>query len=149
MFELRSEYTDEKSSYGIRGKEKELFTNYLFNWKQVVQFGSVLSASCNVTCGVPEGSILGPLLFLLTFNDIESVLTHSQIMKYADDTVQYVPGKSIERIEECLSGDFKAVDTWLESMDSVYNMKKGKTEAMLFSTLQKIKHHNLKPPTQI
>ena len=131
-------------SYGIRGKEKELFTNYLFNRKQAVRFGSHFSASCNVTCGVPQGSILGPLLFLLTFNDIESVLTHSQIITYADNNVLYVPGKSIERIEECLCEDFKAVVSWLESMDLVCNMKKGKTEAMLFGTSQKIKRHNLK-----
>lgn len=131
-------------SYGIHGKEKELFTNYLFNRKQSVRFGSDLSEASNVTCGVPQGSVLGPLLFLITFNDIESALSHSKIITYADDTVLYVPGKSLNEIEKCLNEDFQAVVSWLESMDLVCNMKKGKTEAMLFGTPQKVKHQSLK-----
>ena len=130
-------------SYGIRGKEKDQFVNYLFNRKQAVRFGSDLSKPHNVTCGVPQGSILGPLLFLLTFNDIESVLNHSKIITYADDTVIYVPGKSLKDIEICLNEDFHEIVTWLESMDLVCNMKKGKTEAMLFGTSRKVNNHSL------
>jgi len=51
----------------IHGSEKELFANYLFNRKQAVCFGQELSEFHDVTCGVPQGSILGPLPFLLTF----------------------------------------------------------------------------------
>jgi len=125
------------SNYGIFGTERELFANYLFNRKQSVKMHQEISPMENVTCGVPQGSILGPLLFLLTFNDIDSVLHHSKIITYADDTIIYLPGKTIENVEMKLQEDFNAVAEWLESMDLVCNMKKGKTEVMLFGTTQK------------
>ena len=61
------------SSYGIYGTERELFTNYLFNRTQSVRIGPEVSVPEKITCGVPQGSILGPLLFLITFNDINSI----------------------------------------------------------------------------
>ena len=114
-------------SYGIHRKEKDLFVNYLFNRKQAVFFESNLSKPRNITCGVPQGSIFVPLLFSLTFNDIKSVLIHSKIITYADDTVIYVPGKSLLKdIETCLNEDFHEIVTWLKSMDLICNnnMKK-------------------------
>jgi hypothetical protein len=99
------------------------------------------SRKCNF--GVPQGSIIGPLLFLLTFNDIESVLHHSKIITYADDTIIYLPGKTTEDIQIKLQEDFNSVAEWLESMDLVSNMKKGKTEVMLFGTTQKTKNNSL------
>jgi hypothetical protein len=131
------------SNYGIHGIESDLFVNYLFNRKQSVRIGQEISQAEKVTCGVPQGSVLGPLLFLLTFNDIESVLNHSKIITYADDTVIYFPGKSTLDIQIKLQEDFNAVVKWLESMDLVSNMKKGKTEVMLFGTTQKIQNNSL------
>lgn len=131
------------SCYGIHDREKELFANYLFNRKQAVRFGQEMSEFSDVTCGVPQGSILGPLLFLLTFNEVESVLCHSKIVTYADDTVIYVPGKSKEDIEKLLNEDFCALVDWLESMHLACNLKKGKTEAMLFGTSKRVKNQSL------
>jgi len=82
----------------------------------------------NVTYDVhPKGSFSVLCLFLLIFNDIDSVLHHSRIVTYAD---HLFTGKN--RRKSKLQEDFNAVDEWLESMDLVYNMKKGKTEVMLF-----------------
>ena len=131
------------SSYGIYGTELELFTNYLFNRTQSVRVGPEISNPEKITCGVPQGSILGPLLFLITFNDIATVLKHSNIITYADDTVIYFSGKSKESIQDRLQSDFNAIADWLESMDLVTNMKKGKTEVMLFGTSQKVKNQSL------
>ena len=131
------------SSYGIYGTELELFTNYLFNRTQSVRVGPEISNPEKITCGVPQGSILGPVLFLITFNDIVTVLKHSNIITYADDTVIYFSGKSKESIQDRLQSDFNAIADWLESMDLVTNIKKGKTEVMLFGTSQKVKNQSL------
>ena len=109
-------------SYGIHGREQQLFANYLFNRKQAVRFDREISEFHDVTCGVPQGSILGPLLFLLTFDNVESVLRHSKIITYADDTVIYVSEKSKRDIEVKLNEDFCALVAWLESMHLVCNM---------------------------
>jgi len=71
------------------------------------------------------------------------VLRHSKIITYADDTVIYLTGKSKEDIENHLNTDFCALISWLESMQLVCNMKKGKTEAMLFGTSYRIKDQSL------
>ena len=93
-------------SYGIHGREQQLFANYLFNRKQAVRFVREISEFHDVTCGVPQGSILGPLLFLLTFDNVESVLRHSKIITYADDTVIYVSEQSKRDIEVKLKRGF-------------------------------------------
>ena len=127
-------------SYGIYGIESELITNYLFNRKQIVYYNRTMSSTQPVFCGVPQGSVLGPLLFLLAFNDIGGVLKHSKIILYADDTVIYSSAKSKEEIEKNLTEDFGRVADWMEENDLVTNMKKGKTECMLFGTKQRTKH---------
>ena len=93
------------SSYGVCNIEKDLFINYLFNRKQAI--GDELSEPQNVTYGVPQ--ILGPLLFLLIFNDVESVLHYSKIVTYADDTVIYLLGRTTQDMTE----DFQSLVGWL------------------------------------
>lgn len=138
-----SQIIETLASYGVTGNEQELFTNYLFGRKQSVKIGNEISLPQNVTCGVPQGSILGPLLFLVTFNDIGSVLKHCEIITYADDTVIYVGDTSAKSIREKLQEDFTAITDWLDSVDLITNYKKGKTECMLFGTSQKIKDNTI------
>ena len=131
------------SSCGVTGIEKELFIDYLFNRKQTVRIDKETSTPEPITCGVPQGSILGPLLFLIAFNDIGSTLHHCNIITYADDTVIYTSGKNKEDIEKVLQDDFQSLAAWLEANDLVINLKKGKTECMLIGTPQRVKNKSI------
>ena len=71
---------------------REWFRSYLTNRKQLVDIGGTLSPLQNVTCGVPQGSILGPLLFLVYVNDMCSAV-NCKLLLYADDSALIVPGK--------------------------------------------------------
>ena len=82
--------------------------------------------------GVSQGSILGSLLFIVFYNDFVDQLTNSSVLKYADDTVIYFPGKDIETIERALSQDLELIAEYFNQNELVINLK-GKTE-MLFGT---------------
>ena len=119
------------ANYGIHDVENEFFINYLFNRKKQVNFQNSMSDTEAVTCGVPQGSILGPLLFLLSFDDVGSVLRDCNIIMYADDTEIFTSAKEHEEVQQKLSDDFKRVAHWLESNELIMNMKAGKTECMI------------------
>jgi hypothetical protein len=125
-------------SYGIKGLALHWFTDYLFQRSQVVKLGQELSEPCPLVCGVPQGSILGPVLFLLFFNDFEDCLSKCKFFQFADDTVIYVTSKYVSDIEKALNTDLSAISTYLKTNDLVINLKKGKTESMLFGTAKRI-----------
>ena len=89
--------------------------------------------------GVPQGSILGPLLFILFFNDIAYSTKGASIIKYADDTVIYVAGKEIKEINTRLSNAMAELSAWFSENELILNLNKGKTEAILFGTAQRIR----------
>ena len=85
---------EKMKSHGVNGLALTWFTDYLFQRSQVVKLGQELSDPCPLTCGVPRGSILDPIMFLLFFNDFEYCLRHSNVAQFADDTVIYLSSKS-------------------------------------------------------
>lgn len=72
-------------SYGITGRPLQFISSYLTNWTQVVQIDAKLSSAKFINQDIPQGSILGPLLFLLFINDLFNVLTIADCILYADD----------------------------------------------------------------
>ena len=86
------------SRYGIQDNELNWFTDYLFLRKQIVQFKGVLSETNPVFTGVPQESILGPLLFLIHFNDVHKSLSYSKIITYAENTVIFTSSKDLDAI---------------------------------------------------
>ena len=76
-------------AYWIRDDELKWFTDYLFCRSQIVNLNKTCSEAAAVRTGVPQGSLLGPLLFTIFFNDLVYCLQKAQVIKYADDTVLY------------------------------------------------------------
>ena len=82
--------------YGIRGIALQWFQSYLFGRQQTVKFNGINSVLKNITCGVPQRSILGPLLFLIYINDLGAVSQITFPIMYADDTNIFIQGKDLQ-----------------------------------------------------
>ncbi|CAB4011690.1 Hypothetical predicted protein [Paramuricea clavata] len=126
------------SHYGIKDKELTWFENYLFGRRQRVIYDGTQSDSQPVVCGVPQGSILGPMLFILLINDIDHQLNSCKILLYADDTVVFTSSKNQETIKGNLNTDLSKLATWFYENNLVVNLKKGRTEFILYSTPNKL-----------
>ena len=129
-----SSLLDKLPCYGIKDFELLWFTDYLFLRKQIVEYDGVYSNTESMSVGVPQGSILGPLVFLILFNDVHKSLMHSQILVYADDTVIFTSHRDINIIEGHLNEDINNLSKWLSENELIMNIKKGKTESTLFAT---------------
>ena len=84
--------------YSIRGNLNKWFKNYLSNRSQYVLFNGITSDIKNVNCGVPQGSILGPLLFILYINDFSNVSDILYYVLFADDTNVFINRKVIHKL---------------------------------------------------
>ena len=115
---------------GIIGKIGVWIYAFLTNRQQVVGIQGVLSQKEWVTSGVPQGSVLGPLLFAILISDITLNITPSLLLSYADDTKIY-KGISVEEDEEALQNDLYRVYRWSEDNNQEFNEKK--FESMRFS----------------
>ena len=140
-----SSILDKLPKYGIVGLEKLWFTDYLFGRSMKVNYKGASSDTKSISCGVPQGSILGPLLFLLHFNELPSLLKKCKMIMYADDTVLYYHHQDTKEIEKAISNDISIVSTWLQDNELILNLKKGKTEFMVFGTRNRLnrQHHDI------
>ena len=106
-------FLDKLPLYEVEGKELEWFKDYLFFRKATVAYNGCFSKEHVLLTRVPQGSVLGPLLFLILFNGVVAVIEHSSILKYADGTVLYVADKDIQSINAKFSKDMDCLADWL------------------------------------
>jgi ribonuclease P/MRP protein subunit RPP40 len=88
------------------------FQSYLNGRLQAVEIGGTLSTPASVLCGVPQGSILGPLLFLIYVNDMP-LAVRCKLLLYADDSALIVTDKNITEIQQTLSSELESIRGWL------------------------------------
>ena len=105
----------------------------------MVVANDVSSETGTVTCGVPQGSILGPLLFLCYVNDMP-ISVRCKILLYADDSALIISGFDPRKIAEELSKELESCRQWL--IDNKLSLHLGKTEAILFGSKRKLKSIN-------
>ena len=99
--------------YGIRGKAQVWFKSYLTNRKQYVSSNGASSELKQITCGVPQGSCLGPLLFLIYINDLPNISEVLHFYLFADDTNIYYEAETMKELETVINKELKKLDTWL------------------------------------
>ena len=114
--------------------------DYLSNRSQTTICNSITSKREKVTCGVPQGSILGPLFFLVYINDVHGVLSDFNYRLYADDTVIYCSGKNYILLQQKLQLILDKFSKW--SKENALTINTAKTKLMIFGSRSNIKKIN-------
>ena len=122
---------DKLYCYGMRGVVHKWFQSYLNNRKQFVSSNGFKSQLMTIKCGVPQGSILGPLLFILYVNDICNVSNRFNLILYADDTSVCMSNTDIEVLQQQFTSELHKLAHWLEVNKLVLNINK--TNYVIFS----------------
>ena len=113
------------------------FKSYLSYRKQRTFFDNTASDYMTIICGVPQGSVLGPLLFLIYINDLENVIKKCDTFLYADDTVIVTSAPNMYIIHRNLQHDLQNITNWCKGNELTLNIKK--TKCMVLGTKHKIK----------
>ena len=110
--------------YGIRGTALEWFRSYSSDRRQCVTIDGHESGFASIKCGVPQGSILGPVLFLLYINDLGYVSKILQCVMFADDTNMFLTGKSVDIIEKQFNSELVVINEWFMANRLSLNLDK-------------------------
>lgn len=132
---------------GIKGLCLKLLQNYLSDRKQCCKANNHVSKFNKITCGVPQGSTLGPLLFIIYANDIVKYVTNVESSLYADDTACYIRGTDYDSLNRELNISAKAFKGWCNQNRLTINLTKSKT--MVFSNQPRKKANDLKKKIKI
>ena len=120
--------------YGIRGICLDWFKSNLSDRKQFVSVNGSNSSLCNITCGVPQGSVLGPLLFLIYIDDLPHSSSKLIFYFFADDTNIYYESENLDLLKKVAKKVLKKVKVWLDVNKLVLNIDK--TNFVIFKSPQ-------------
>ena len=122
--------------YGICGVCNDWFKSYLSDQKQFVSINGYNSDLMSVNCGVPQGSVLGPLLFLIYINDLHKAIRYCKVHHFADDTNLFHTNKSVKNLNKLVNHDMKQLNNWLSANKISLNVEK--TEVVVFKSPRKV-----------
>ena len=128
--------------YGIRGAALDLLSSYLSNRFQFVTVNGVSSKKALVKHGVPQGSVLGPLLFVLYINDLHNAIKYSTVHHFADDTNLINFNKSPKHLNNQINKDLWYLCSWLNA--NKISLHATKTEYVIFKSPQRPTNHDFK-----
>ena len=129
--------------YGVRGVLLEWFISYLTERNQYVFYNGESSDLKPIPCGVPQGSALGPLLFLLYINDLPNVSSKLKFFLFADDTNIYFEADDMLKVEKVVNNELKNLYLWLNVNRLSLNVSK--TNYIIFHPYNKpLKTHYYK-----
>ena len=121
--------------YGIRGSSLDLFKSYLSQRVQFVEYADSKSDEQEIVCGVPQGSILGPLLFLLYINDLAHVSSKLFALLFADDSNLFISGTNLNDMINTMNEEMVKIVEWLHVNKLSLNLKK--THFIIFRKARK------------
>ena len=126
------------SIIGFSDHTVKWFQSYLSNRKFMVNLENSFSEVSSISCGVPQGSILGPLLFLIYVNDMPMAVK-CDLFLYADDTCLVFQSKNVKDIKKQLNEDFANRCDWFVDKELSIHFSEDKTKSILFASKCKIK----------
>ena len=121
--------------YGIIDTALAWFRSYLSNRRQLVSINGFSSSLCDITCGVPQGSVLGPLLFLIYINDLPNATSMLSFYLFADDTNIYFEADDLNTLTKTINKELSKVKLWLDCNKLALNIDK--TSFVLFHSPRK------------
>ena len=107
-------------NYGVNGNNLRWFQSYLKNRKQYLNFNNKITASSQITCGVPQGSILGPLFFLIYINDLNNASGILDPTMFADDTNLFYSHKNIHQLFAKVNEELEKIGDWFKSKQAIF-----------------------------
>ena len=128
--------------YGIREISKCWFQSYLTNRKQFVSINGFDSKETIMKFGVPQGSVLGPLLFLIYINDLNVAIKYSTVRHFADDTNLVIYNKSPKKLQKQLNIDLRLLTNWLRA--NKISLNSSKSELIIFRHPNKAINYDFK-----
>lgn len=134
---------DKLKNYGFRDKTFHLFSSFLTDRQQKVSINNITSSLRYITTGVPQGSVLGPLLFTLYVNDLCQIIS-SEMLMYADDTAVIFTADTEDELQDKLNIELAKISNWFSTNKLTINTKK--TKYMIFHSPRKLVNYSIIKP---